>query len=76
MIGSFNFTKAAEEHNAENLLVARDKKLASAYTKNWYEHDGHSEVYEGEEGRKLTGRQEKTRGSYVGNSRDFSEVLF
>lgn len=27
--GSFNFTKAAEESNAENLLVIRDKELAS-----------------------------------------------
>ncbi len=27
--GSFNFTKAAEESNAENLLVVRDKELAS-----------------------------------------------
>jgi phosphatidylserine/phosphatidylglycerophosphate/cardiolipin synthase-like enzyme len=45
--GSFNFTKAAEEKNAENLLVIRDKKLASGYTKNWQEHDRHSEVYEG-----------------------------
>ena len=26
--GSFNFTKAAEEYNAENLLIAHDKKLA------------------------------------------------
>ena len=26
--GSFNFTKAAEENNAENLLVIRDRKLA------------------------------------------------
>jgi phosphatidylserine/phosphatidylglycerophosphate/cardiolipin synthase-like enzyme len=26
--GSFNFTKAAEENNAENLIVIRDKKLA------------------------------------------------
>ena len=26
--GSFNFTKAAEENNAENLLVIRDKALA------------------------------------------------
>jgi phosphatidylserine/phosphatidylglycerophosphate/cardiolipin synthase-like enzyme len=45
--GSFNFTKAAEENNAENLLVIRDKKLAERYTKNWQEHDRHSEVYEG-----------------------------
>jgi phosphatidylserine/phosphatidylglycerophosphate/cardiolipin synthase-like enzyme len=45
--GSFNFTKAAEESNAENLLVIRDKKLASLYTKNWQEHERHSEVYIG-----------------------------
>ena len=45
--GSFNFTKAAEENNAENLLVIHDKKLAERYTKNWQEHEKHSEVYEG-----------------------------
>jgi len=45
--GSFNFTKAAEESNAENLLVIRDKKLAEKYTKNWREHEAHSEIYEG-----------------------------
>jgi phosphatidylserine/phosphatidylglycerophosphate/cardiolipin synthase-like enzyme len=32
--GSFNFTKAAEESNAENLLVIRDEKLAAKYVKN------------------------------------------
>jgi len=45
--GSFNFTKAAEENNAENLLVIRDKKLAERYIKNWQGHDRHSEVYAG-----------------------------
>jgi phosphatidylserine/phosphatidylglycerophosphate/cardiolipin synthase-like enzyme len=45
--GSFNFTKAAEENNAENLLVIHDKKLAERYTKNWDEHAKHSEVYAG-----------------------------
>jgi phosphatidylserine/phosphatidylglycerophosphate/cardiolipin synthase-like enzyme len=45
--GSFNFTKAAEEKDAENLLVIRDKKLASLYTKNWQDHAQHSEVYTG-----------------------------
>jgi len=45
--GSFNFTKAAEENNAENLLVIRDKKLAERYIKNWQEHAQHSEVYVG-----------------------------
>ena len=45
--GSFNFTKGAEEKNAENLLVVHDKKLAERYTKNWEEHAGHSEAYGG-----------------------------
>jgi TonB family protein len=45
--GSFNFTKAAEENNTENLLVIRDKKLAERYTKNWQEHERHSEAYTG-----------------------------
>jgi len=43
--GSFNFTKAAEESNAENLLIIHDKKLADLYTKNWQEHEKHSEDY-------------------------------
>jgi len=43
--GSFNFTKAAEEKNAENLLIIHDKELASLYTRNWQEHANHSEVY-------------------------------
>ena len=45
--GSFNFTKAAEDNNAENLLVIRDKELAERYIKNWQEHERHSEVYGG-----------------------------
>jgi phosphatidylserine/phosphatidylglycerophosphate/cardiolipin synthase-like enzyme len=43
--GSFNFTKAAEEKNAENLLIMHDRRLALLYTKNWKEHADHSEVY-------------------------------
>ena len=43
--GSFNFTKAAEESNAENLLVIHDKKLADLYTRNWQDHKRHSEEY-------------------------------
>jgi len=43
--GSFNFTKAAEDKNAENLLVIRDKATAEKYTKNWQDHAGHSEPY-------------------------------
>jgi phosphatidylserine/phosphatidylglycerophosphate/cardiolipin synthase-like enzyme len=43
--GSFNFTKAAEEKNAENLVIIHDKELALLYTKNWQEHAHHSEIY-------------------------------
>jgi len=45
--GSFNFTKAAEEKNAENLLVIRDKATAEKYIRNWQEHAGHSDPYAG-----------------------------
>lgn len=35
--GSFNFTKAAEEKNAENVLIIRDNpKLAKLYTQDWW----------------------------------------
>ena len=44
--GSFNFTKAAEESNAENLLVVHDADLAAKYAKNWQEHLEHSVPYE------------------------------
>ncbi len=47
IVGSFNFTKAAEEKNAENLLIIHRSVLAERYTKNWHEHEGHSEVYQG-----------------------------
>jgi phosphatidylserine/phosphatidylglycerophosphate/cardiolipin synthase-like enzyme len=44
--GSFNFTKAAEEKNAENLLILKSKELAVEYLKNWEKHKGHSEKYD------------------------------
>jgi phosphatidylserine/phosphatidylglycerophosphate/cardiolipin synthase-like enzyme len=40
--GSFNFTKAAEEKNAENLLIIRSKELAKPYLENWQRHREHS----------------------------------
>jgi phosphatidylserine/phosphatidylglycerophosphate/cardiolipin synthase-like enzyme len=44
--GSFNFTKAAETSNAENLLVIHDKALAAKYVGNWKTHADHSEPYQ------------------------------
>jgi len=43
LTGSFNFTKAAEEKNAENLLVINDQpELIVAYEKNFEAHLQHS----------------------------------
>jgi phosphatidylserine/phosphatidylglycerophosphate/cardiolipin synthase-like enzyme len=47
--GSFNFTKNAEENNAENLLVIRSPELATTYAANWEAHVEHSENYVGKE---------------------------
>lgn len=44
--GSFNFTKNAEEHNAENLLIIRGNgALAAAYAANFESHLAHSRPY-------------------------------
>jgi len=48
LTGSFNFTKAAEDNNAENLLVINnDPALVAKYTANWQAHLKHSDVYTG-----------------------------
>jgi phosphatidylserine/phosphatidylglycerophosphate/cardiolipin synthase-like enzyme len=44
--GSFNFTKAAEEKNAENLMIVRSKDLTRLYLENWASHRTHSEAYQ------------------------------
>lgn len=33
--GSFNFTRAAQKNNTENVLIISDPKLAQKYTDNW-----------------------------------------
>jgi phosphatidylserine/phosphatidylglycerophosphate/cardiolipin synthase-like enzyme len=44
--GSFNFTKAAEESNAENLLIIHQTPaLAQKYLSNWLAHQRHSPAY-------------------------------
>lgn len=48
--GSFNFTKAAEERNAENVLVIRgNKDLAKFYLQNWHWRWDASEAYKRKE---------------------------
>jgi len=45
--GSFNFTKAAEESNSENVLIINDAEVARKFSLNWSEHLKHSEKYKG-----------------------------
>lgn len=33
--GSFNFTRAAQNHNAENMLIIHNKDVAQVYLNNW-----------------------------------------
>ena len=43
--GSFNFSKAAENDNAENLVLIRDAGKALLYEKNWRDHSAHCKPY-------------------------------
>ncbi len=43
--GSFNFTKAAEEKNSENVLIIRSRELAGVYLVNWQRHKAHAEKF-------------------------------
>jgi phosphatidylserine/phosphatidylglycerophosphate/cardiolipin synthase-like enzyme len=45
--GSFNFTKAAEESNAENLIILRSADLSAAYSDQFIRHREHSTPYAG-----------------------------
>lgn len=42
LTGSFNFTKAAQEKNAENLLIIRDRLVVDKYERNFQYHKDHS----------------------------------
>lgn len=45
--GSFNFTRAAEEENAENVLILHDQtRLQSAYEENFRKHQQHAEPFD------------------------------
>jgi len=48
LTGSFNFTKAADQKNAENLLVIRDIRIAAQYEQNWQMHFSHSGILRGQ----------------------------
>ena len=46
--GSFNFTNAAENKNAENVLIISDNDIASLYHGNWINHYFHSKKVKNE----------------------------
>ncbi len=43
--GSYNFTKAAEKSNAENLVIIESPEVAAKYLQNWQKHHRHSQPY-------------------------------
>jgi phosphatidylserine/phosphatidylglycerophosphate/cardiolipin synthase-like enzyme len=69
--GSFNFTKKAEENNAENLVVLKDAPgLVKAYEQNINEHAAHSHPYRSPaasaastKGPQYPGSREKVQGN-------------
>lgn len=72
--GSFNFTKAAEEKNAENVVFIEDPAAATAYAQNWKDHAAHSVAVDRIEQRTATGRDDDETplgvvGKVTGNRR-------
>jgi len=61
--GSFNFTRAAQERNAENLLVLADPEVAARYLANWEAHARHAEPYAARAGDQPPIRRRGARGS-------------
>lgn len=43
--GSYNFTKAAEKNNAENLVIIESGAVADKFHNNWQKHRKHSQPY-------------------------------
>ena len=44
--GSYNFTRAAEKSNAENLVIIESGSVAEKYHNNWQKHRRHSLPYQ------------------------------
>jgi len=68
--GSFNFTKAAEEKNAENVVFIDDPAVARVYAQNWTDHAAHSVTANGADERRSSGAPapgDQSSGSVVGN---------
>lgn len=48
--GSFNFTSAADTHNAENVLLVDDDRLAEEYLRNWFSRKNKAQQFQSGEG--------------------------
>ena len=44
--GSYNFTRAAEKSNAENLVIIESGSVAEKYNNNWQKHRRHSQPFQ------------------------------
>jgi phosphatidylserine/phosphatidylglycerophosphate/cardiolipin synthase-like enzyme len=74
--GSFNFTNAAENSNAENLLIIRDKDIAKTYADNWRTHAAHSREYQEKPRKDRDGQPERRQPkSRRGNSKSGGKEL-
>jgi predicted glycosyl hydrolase (DUF1957 family) len=58
-------TKAAEEENAENLLIIISKELANIYIDNWMKHKEYSEEYRGKIIKSMAERFEKNTVKFL-----------
>ena len=43
--GSYNFSRAAEKSNAENLVIIESAPIARKYQQNWQKHHQHSKLF-------------------------------
>lgn len=58
--GSFNFTKAAQDKNAENVLIIHDPLIAKRYAANWVVHQQISTSYHPKDPEKIEINYQKT----------------
>ena len=47
--GSYNFSRAAEKSNAENIVIIESVPIAEKYQQNWQKHYRHSKPYQREQ---------------------------
>jgi phosphatidylserine/phosphatidylglycerophosphate/cardiolipin synthase-like enzyme len=80
IVGSFNFSAAAEYNNAENINVIRSREAAKCYRDNMLEHSKHSTIVtdamEKEYFEKLAARKELEAAKHEDNGYSIWTLLF